>query len=309
MQHLNTMAWQWALALRVIVGFGLCQGVLIKLVARQGRRTERFLWQFAFTLLFALVFAALDWNEMHLDLWFLAFVALGFVGAFGTFYQWKAMAISQTRNALFTFWDDIIAMSLAVVLIGEANFLTPPIVAGIAVSFSALFLFIRHAWHKKREKEMVQAIPLRFYGYIAIYSVLWGVAYFGERYWAFRSFPISGFLLAWYTGTFLTALVLFFFYKDPAADQKRTEPIGIGGLALIGTLALALFSTMALTIVAYKAPQVIVQPIFFVSEMALPVIFGLMIFREERKQFDPIEWLYFGIGAAGSLLVGLNFSH
>lgn len=301
------MPWEAAVFLRVLIGFGLCQGFLIKFVARQGRRTERFMWQFVFTFIFALALAALQWDVIRFDGWFGAFVLLGVVGAYGTFYQWKAMAISQTRNALFTFWDDVIAMTLAVVFIGEAHFITMSVALGITLSFLALFLFIRHGWVKKRGVEADRQIPLRFYGYVAIYSVMWGVAYFGERYWAFKSFPVAGFLLAWYTGTLVTALTLFVLYKDHATDQQDGHPIGMRGLALVFILSSAIFTTMALTIVGYKAPQVIVQPVFFVSEMVLPIVFGFVFFRDERKKFDRIEWLYFAIGAVGALMVGLNF--
>lgn len=301
--HISALSWEWATIIRVLVGFGLCQGILIKFVAQQGRRTERFLWQFVFTFAFAALWAVVEWNAQRFDAWFLAFVGVGFVGAFGTFYQWRALAISQTRNALFTFWDDIVAMSLAVVLLGEESFLTTPVGIGIGLSFFGLFLFIRHAWMKKKSGAEA-AVPLRFYGYIAIYSVMWGVAYFGERYWAFREFPVSGFLLAWYTGTLLLALCMFLFYKDAASEEQDLSPIDAKGLVYVFVLAVAIFATMALTIVAYKAPQVIVQPIFFVSEMVIPSVLGVLLWREK---LDGKEWFYFAVALIGALMVGLNF--
>lgn len=305
MQQFNGLSWEWALVLRVLVGFGLAN-LLIKWVASQGRRTERFFWQFAFAFAIAVSFAVAT-GGVQTNQMFWVFTLLGAVATAGTFYWWKATAMSQSRNALFTFWDDLIAMGLAYVILHEGQFITPPVALGIAISFLSVGLFIRHGYKKSKQKETAhETLPLRFYGYIAFYSVVWGVAYFGQRFWSHADLPISTFALTWYTGGLITATLVYLFYKDKAVDQQNAAAIGPKGIIACFTLAVALYASMCLSIAAYKAPQVVVQPIFFVSEMILPALIGLFIFRE-RKNFDRVEWLYFVIGVAGALMVGLSF--
>lgn len=297
------LPWEWVLFLRVFLGFGIAS-LLLKWIASKGRRTERFLWQFAFAFAIALAIA-LYGQSIRIDAMFITFVALGALGTYGTFYAWKAIAISQSRNALFTFWDDIIAIALSWIILKEGVYVTPMIVFGLLLSFVALIFFVCHGWEKSRLSAKI-AVPIRFYGYVAFYSVLWGIAYFGQRYWAFRDLPATTFTLCWYLGGVITATLIYFFYKDSAIDQQGGKSIGISGIATTFVLSVVLYLSMTVSIVVYKAPQVIVQPILFVAEMILPTLIGLYIFHE-RKQLDRIEWLYFAIGLVGTLIIGINF--
>lgn len=299
----GALSWEGALFLRVILGFGIAS-LLLKWITNKGRRTERFLWQFVFAFGLAAVIALYE-QSIQIDAMFIAFVGLGALGTYGTFYAWKAIAISQSRNALFTFWDDIIAMALSWTILREGIYVTPIIAFGLFLSFMALIFFIRHGWKKSYSSAEI-TVPIRFYGYVAMYSVLWGITYFGQRYWALLNRSPTTFAFCWYLGGAITATLIYFFYKDSAVDQQNKQPIRISGLAAIFALAVVLYLSMTVSIVAYKAPQVIVQPIFFVSEMILPALIGLYIFHE-RRQLDYIEWLYFALGFIGALIIGANF--
>ena len=118
--------------------------------------------------------------------------------------------------------------------------------------------------------------------------------------------PIPLFLSAWYTGTFITAVLMHLFYRDQGDKNAGTAPITMRGLLIIFMLSVSILLSMALTIVTYRAPQVIIQPIFLVSEMILPALIGLYLFHE-RKNFDTWQWIFFAIGTVGALIVGFSF--
>ena len=59
---------------------------------------------------------------------------------------------------------------------------------------------------------------------------------------------------------------------------------------------------------AYQlAPQTVVQPLFLVGEMVAPALLGLYVFAE-RNALDRWEYLYFGLGLTGGLVVVLSFA-
>lgn len=299
----SSMPWQAALFLRVIVAFVLCQ-LLIKWLTDRGSRTGSFALQFvvAFVLTCVAVFFL---GGVSFTWFFGAVVALAFANTFGTFFQWKAMAISQTRTALFTFWDDVIAMTLSYFFLAEAKLMSPLIALGVGLSFLSLMLFVRHALRKAKQiGTEVFAVPLRFYIFVALFSIVWGVSYFGQRLWAHQELSIPTFLLAWYTGALVAALLLYIFYNDASDKKKR---LGLSGLFACIVLGMGIVVSMSLGLLAFRAPQVVVQPILFVSEMVIPALLGLYVFREGR-QFDRIEGLYFALAILGAFVVGFAFS-
>ncbi len=294
-----------ATGLRVLTAFILAQ-YLVKMVAGKDRRTERFLWQYLFTLLIAGTLALFT-GAVVFGREFFVIVIIGFVSAGGTLLSWKAIAISQSRTALFTFWDDIIAMGLSYFILHEGRFITLPVGIGIALSFLSLALFVRYEWvHRVQKKEGGYAIPLKFYVYVLVYSILYGIAMFGQRFWSFQHLPILTFALAWYIGACAAAVLIRLFYKDKGGDQQTKKSFTVLDVLLHFMLALSTYASLVLASVAYLAPQVIVQPIFLVGEMIIPALMGLFIFHE-RKHFDLTEWFYFAIGFTGALLVASGF--
>lgn len=292
-----------AVILRVIVAYGLTQYVIKKIVGKN-RRTERFLWQFIFTFIIAGAWALVSGGTV-ISKAFWNVVLIGLLAGGGTFFSWKAIHISQSRNAIFTFWDDIIAMSLSFFVLHEGHFITLPIGIGIAISFVALFGFI---WYGRLQKDMkgeLKPVPFVFYTYVGIYSIAWGLAAFGQRYWSYYDMPVPTFLLGWYTGTLIVAILLFLIYKDTSENQKSVAPLGLKGIAEMFVLAVFILVSLGLASVSYRLPQTVVQPIYFVAEMIIPALIGLFIFHE-RKQFATIEWFFFGLGAVGAFVVVLN---
>jgi len=288
-----------ATGLRVFVAYVVLQYVLKRIVGRD-RRTERFLHQFVFAFGIAALVALIA-GDVRVNAAFAIVAAIGFIAAGGTYLAWKAIALSQSRNALFTFWDDAIAMGLSVWILREGQFISPVIGIGIGLSFLSLLLFVRFSWRQKDAKEK-RSVPLRFYGYVLTYSISWGVAVFGQRYWSFHDMPVQTFVLAWYVGTLIAALLIYLLYTDPGDDQRARTPFTAKDIGAHFFLALLIYVSLVLASFAYRAPVVVVQPVFLVAEMIIPALMGLYVFHE-RKQFAPEEWAYFAIGFAGALLV------
>lgn len=303
MQSSFSMSPEMAIIIRVIVAYSLIQYATKKIVGGN-RRTERFLWQFAFTFIIAGIWVLIS-GDVVVNAAFWNVMLIGFIAGSGTFFSWKAIHLSQSRNALFTFWDDIIAMSLAFFVLHEGRFITAPIGIGIALSFVALFGFIWYARCQKSEKEGLKPLPLIFYSYVGTYSIAWGLAVFGQRYWAFNDMPVSTFLFGWYVGALVAAALVFLVYKDASEDQRSTALLGPKDIAATFVLAMLILSSLGLASVSYRLPQMIVQPIYLVAEMIIPSLIGLFIFHE-RKHFARFEWLFFGLGAIGALMVGIN---
>jgi glucose uptake protein GlcU len=58
---------------------------------------------------------------------------------------------------------------------------------------------------------------------------------------------------------------------------------------------------------AYETPQVIVQPIFMISAVVMPVLIGLFLYSE-RKKIHHTQWLYLAIGIVGAFVVAISKS-
>lgn len=292
-----------AMLWRLLFAYGF-SAYLMKKVSNEGGRLERFLLQFVLTAILAVVVSIVV-SDVPANSQLGIVAVIGFIAASGTFFKWKAISISQSKDALFTFWDDIIAMMLGVLILREGQFLTPSIGFGIALSFLAVLLFIRHDWRRKKSegKADTSRVPLVFYGYVGFYSICWGVAVFGQRYFSFQDMPVSAFLLGWYGGTLIAATLLFLFH--PEGRNRPIAPVAGKGLVLVVSLAVCIFISLGLASMAYRMPVITVQPIFLVAELIFPALIGLYIFHE-RKHLDPWEWSYFGVGTVGALLIGLS---
>lgn len=283
-----------AILLYIIVGSGLAAYVG-KRVADKEQRTELFLWQYVFTFIIAVLFAFAT-GESVLDASFANVVLIGFVAGGGTFFAWKAIRVSQSRNALHSFWSTIIAMTLSFFILHEGQFITLPIGIGIVMSVVA---GLGCMWRSHQRES------LSFYGYVAAYSGAWGLAMFGQRFWSFHGMPIPTFLLGWYTGTLIAAFVFFIFCTNFSKDRQNTAPLRLKDIVLVFVLAVLTILSLGLASVSYRLPQMIVLPIFFIAGMVLPALIGLFVFHE-REQLALVDWLLFGLGAFGALIVGLN---
>lgn len=291
--------WYVPVGLKVLISNGLAM-VLIKKITSLPSRTTKLTLQFLFCCLIALGFGVIT-NELEFSPIIGLIAMLGFFNGLAAYCQWQAIAINLSKNALFTFWDDIIAMSLAFIVIGEASFLNKWLYLGTAISLLAVILFTAYSYNRKYS-EKSKKLTIDFLLYVGIYSVIWGVAVFMMRYWALHKIKSLIFLSGWYGGAFLAALFLL------VLDHGKTKyQLCFKDVLRVFILSISIIMSLALAFWSYQVtPLTIAQPIFLVGEMIIPALIGLYYFKE-IKELDQIEIFLFGLGILGGIVIAFNY--
>jgi hypothetical protein len=294
------MSWAVPVLLRIAAAYVVGPLLAKPLVDTYPQRTVVLL-QFAGCLAVALPLA-LALQQLHSD-W--RIVAVGFGNGLAAYCYYKAIALSLSRTALFAFWDDLLAMGLSYTLLHEGQFLNARLVLGIGVSLGAVILFTVHSYSQQAQEPTTKRLPMRLYLYAGAYSVILGLGLFFIRYLGVQGTALGTFLVNWYGGIVMAALLLVLSGADPA-QAPFTLPWRV--LPRLGGLSLVALVAMSGAYGAYRlAPQTVVQPLFLVGEMIAPALIGLYVFGE-RQALDRQERLYFVLGLAGGLLVALSFS-
>jgi hypothetical protein len=295
------MSWIVPVLLRITAAY-IVFPLLVKPLMDTYPQRILLLFQFAGCFVLALS-VALALQQLHID-W--RIVAVGFGNGLAAYCHFKAIAISLSRTALFAFWDDLLAMGLSYVLLREGQFLNARILLGIGLSVGAVIGFTVHSAHPQPLGEQASTrTPLRLYLYAGAYSLLLGGSVFFMRYLGVHGTGLGTFLVNWCSGILGAALLLVL--TSPEAATAITT-LSKRPLVRLGSLSLVTLVALSAAFMAYRlAPQTVVQPLFLVGEMVAPVILGLYVFAE-RNTLDRWEYLYFGLGLAGGLMVALSFA-
>jgi hypothetical protein len=294
------MPWYVPVLLRIGAAY-IAGPLLLKPLVDRYAQATLLLLQFLGCLAVALPLAVV-WHQHQLD-W--RIVAVGFSNGLAAYCYYKAIALSLSRTALFAFWDDLLAMGLSYTLLHEGQFLNARLVLGIGVSLGAVLLFTVHSYYQQAQEPTTKRLPMRLYLYAGAYSVILGLGLFFIRYLGVQGTALGTFLVNWYGGMVMAALLLVLSGADPA-QAPFTLPWRV--LPRLGGLSLVALVAMSGAYGAYRlAPQTVVQPLFLVGEMIAPALIGLYVFGE-RQALDRQERLYFVLGLAGGLLVALSFS-
>ena len=294
------MPWYVPVLLRIGAAY-IAGPLLLKPLVDRYAQATLLLLQFLGCLAVALPLAVV-WHQRQLD-W--RIVAVGFSNGLAAYCYYKAIALSLSRTALFAFWDDLLAMGLSYTLLHEGQFLNARLVLGIGVSLGAVLLFTVHSYSQQAQEPTTKRLPMRLYLYAGAYSVILGLGLFFIRYLGVQGTALGTFLVNWYGGIVMAALLLVLSGADPA-QAPFTLPWRV--LPRLGGLSLVALVAMSGAYGAYRlAPQTVVKPLFLVGEMIAPALIGLYVFGE-RQALDRQERLYFVLGLAGGLLVALSFS-
>lgn len=294
------MPWYVPVLLRIGAAY-IAGPLLLKPLVDRYAQATLLLLQFLGCLAVALPLAVV-WHQHQLD-W--RIVAVGFSNGLAAYCYYKAIALSLSRTALFAFWDDLLAMGLSYTLLHEGQFLNARLVLGIGVSLGAVILFTVHSYSQQAQEPTTKRLPMRLYLYAGAYSVILGLGLFFMRYLGVQGTALGTFLVNWYGGMVMAALLLVLSGAD-SAQVPFTLPWRV--LPRLGGLSLVALVAMSGAYGAYRlAPQTVVQPLFLVGEMIAPALIGLYVFGE-RQALDRQERLYFVLGLAGGLLVALSFS-
>lgn len=295
------MIWQTPMILDVVLHDAIAP-VLMKKRVSAASRTLNILIMFTLTATLAvttgfLVMGARLWHP-KMPLIF----ALGICNAAAVYCRWEAVNISLSKTSLFTWGDDLIALGLGYTVLGEGKLLNPLLGLGLGLALSSVVtnstLSARTA-----KRESVRGNKFGLFGWIAGYSIVWGVANFSIRYLAADGMPPWSYLTAWYLGSVAGASTLLFLNrkKEPLALPTKEQILSTTPLALVvwGSL---LTNYWLRTL----APLTVTQPIYQVSEMVLPTAIGLWFFKEART-LRRIDWLVFLMGMVGAGLVAASF--
>ena len=283
------MEWQANVAATIFFGYILGK-IIQKRIVGLPSREKLLVWQFAFCAMFSagLILVLGGVQDPMPALYLIA--GLGVFNAIACYCQWRAIDLSLAGTSVLTQGDDVIGLLLAYTLLGETRILTPLLATVVALCVAAAFVFGSGRIPKSR----------KLIGWVSVYSVIWGVAFFAMRYFALQGVSAAGFLSAWYAGSLLGSFVVpLLFGKRGAARVKVRELAGTALLAAcVWTALLAAYAARKL------APITITQPLFQLGELGFPFLIGLYIFREYRT-FGIREKIASVIGFAGSIILAM----
>ncbi|MDD5431146.1 MAG: hypothetical protein PHP03_02905 [Candidatus Pacebacteria bacterium] len=296
---MSNIPWYLPVVLYIVFAFMIIP-FLVKKFACQVSRTRKLVWQYLFAALFTIVTsiaAGIKWNDN-----FLWVAAIGVANAFGCYCQWRAIAINLSVTSVMTWADDVIALGLGFVLLNETKYLNPAISIGLVGVGLAILLFSL-ANKQTRNDAANSDHMIDILTWVALYSVIWGVAMFSLRYFSLGGMKLLGFVSSWYAGSFFGSLIVL------ALAGKEEKGISLNASQVLGILILALAILFSLSFQYWAksvAPLTIVQPIFQVSEMIFPTLIGLFVYKE-YKQFNWVSWPALVLGLVGGLRIAFSF--
>lgn len=279
--------------LAAFVGIRVWQKTIVGLPSR----TRRLALQFFFCLLFASAFWAIKGSGFRGGMTIV--FGLGMLNGLANLFHWKAVDTSLSKSSLLMFSDDVVAMGLSYLILNEGQMITGQTGIGILVCLIVVILFGLHSFQKGDQAKALFANIVGF-------SVLWGVALFGARYFAFNQLAVEQFIVSWYAGTFFMAILLNLFYKDKSASQQRSVRLTFLDYLNLFGFAGGIFLCLGILYWAYRlAPLIAVQPILLLGEAILPTLAGLILFKEARG-FDKREWVLGFVGLIGLGLIAFG---
>lgn len=230
------MGWEFPVITHVLTAYILHRIVLKKVVGLPGR-TRRLAWMFGFCIMFAVLHFTVTAEDVDMQNWdsMLVVCGIGIINSFAAYASWRATDISLSITSLFTQADDLIGIGLAVVILDEARYTNSLLAAAIVLCITTAAIFpiacfrSQDSQDKQRPKWGMLAI------WIAIYSVIWGGAYFAIRFFAVHSLPLAHFTIAWYSGAFVGSLIIrLFFQQKRSCGRYQAQNKGHGSNRLTG---------------------------------------------------------------------------
>lgn len=288
---------------RVIIGYMIAPA-LIKKIATAPSRTRSLAWQYFFSAILALSVALIA----DANLWETRMVVVTVIGAFNAFAcycHWRAVDISLSRTSLFTQADDLICLGLGYIILGEGKFLSAWLGIGLILSLMSVFMFTfaKTRAPKTDNAQMFKRKKWTIGVWVALYSIIWGVAVFSMRYFSLQGMSLPSYIAAWYSGSYIGALAVFLL----GGKKEAGKPLKMAQILRVAPLSLVIWlSLMSAYWAKMLAPITVVQPICQVSEMIFPTLIGLWIFKE-AKELNFWSRLAIALGLAGGTTIALSF--
>jgi len=286
----------WQLTLVMLIAISVCSVVLIKVVAdRLPKRSIGIFYQYLFCATLAIAYAALN-GKVEISSGLILVGAVGFINAFGAYFQWQAYSLSLSKTALFFPLMEALTIALAITFLEEADLWNNQLIFGAMLCFAAMWLF-RLPNSEGKDKEILSG---KWLSSTILMVLIFGLVGFLVKLFSFQ-IPMETFLTGWYVGALVGAIPILALEKqNPFLVSKKTiliiMPVSI---TIIGAL-FALYWTYQL-----GGPVAVVLPIRGLAITAIPALLGLFVFKE-RKELSKREWLGFAIGVVGVILILLK---
>lgn len=304
--------WQQMVFLRVAIANGIAS-ILIKLVASSLSRTKKLVIQFFTCFLLSAVFLFLPYNQgpTQFNEFFTIVVGLGLINSLACYCQWRATDLNVTKTALFTQGDDVLSMTLAFFILHESRVITTSWVVGIILVLVAAVLFITAPIVIPKEADEKEKTALMekgrknnklIYKWVMGYNIGWGLTSFMFRWLSLKGLSIFYFLPAWYGGSFIGSLFIFFLGSKQEASGKLT----LKDVWPVLLLALVVWISLGLSYQAFALAEILkVRPIFQMGQVIIPLLIGLYVFNE-LKSFTKQGKIAMTIGLFGTLIIFSN---
>lgn len=266
------MSWEILTGIAFLYQYGLVQIAIKKIGATEGSRTRKLVWQYFFAVALAIL-TAIFAGGLELSASVAIVAVIGAANAFGCYCHWRAYDISMSRTAVLSNLDDLIAIGLGYVLLGELGVLTPILAAGVVVSVVSATVFARIK-HANSNGEPGR----RLIGWVLGYSIIWGVAMFSMRLFSVQGMNLLTYVAAWYGGSWIGALFTRFVIMGKA---EAGIPLTHTQRAKVFLLAVAIWTSLMMAFwMRELVPITVVQPVQLVAEMSIPTFIALFFFRE-----------------------------
>lgn len=268
-------------------------------------RTWTLFGQLGFAALWTTI-VAIWLDEWHFTPAMQIILCVGILNGLANYLMWNANLLSTSRNAFFTAFDDIIAMLLSAVIM-PSTLMAFTCSKELGVAFCIVSaLLLAYANYRKSKNGVEGVIPMRFYIYALGYTLCWGVAIFAIGAFALKNqASVWQFASGWYLGAAAMALVLVMLdylglVPRPASTDRASLPIWLRESFTIGA---ANSISLVLQFTAFVAvPVVVLQPVFLFTDIIVPLLVGLVIFKE-AKQFKLADIVLYGTGVSGFYLI------
>lgn len=288
--------WFWVI-LRVVIGFGAMTIVLKLLTQKIESRTRAMAWQNGLSFLFwSAVCVTTMPAPWHANSSMAIIAVLGFFGSFASYCHWRAFKLSVSKTALLGQGDDLIAVAIAFLLLGETAYLRPLLICGGVLSIGAglAFLYLRRV----EDKTPMWAILK----WIMLAAIVWGVTLPCTRFFAHEGMHLVNYAISWCAGAFAGCLLM----RVSFGRKEAGEPLTGVQIRLVAFAAfLSIISVTSHFLSKRYAPLIVVQPIYQVAEI-IPQIIGLWYFGE-GKNLRPREIAMLCLAVVGIVLI--MFSH
>ncbi len=301
------MPWYVPLLATIANSCAVYPWFLKRWVSNERGLKRRLLLQYIFCLALALaVFAAVHPGTAPGAP--LALLVLGAANGFSVYCQWRAVQAHLSKFSLLTFWDDILAIALGYVVLGEAQFINRWLGAGLVCMSVATAGLVGS--ERMRTAKNGNKVGFRFYRFVLYYTTVSGLASFFKRSLALAGISQAEWLLGWYGGSIVTVLALSAWLSDDpestaASDGKRVflrrdVVLAAASSSFVFANAWTSFWT------AQVAPITVFQPVLFVAAMVIPVLIGLFAFKE-AKGLGWLEGALMALAALGGFLAAYGY--